>query len=359
MEFILTLIRPFCFVLASLALILLNAFWVAAEFSIVRSRRTRLEEMAGQGHESAKNAIVIIDGISNYLALTQVGITIASLAVGWLAESAVVQVLQVLHPQTSVSAGYHTFAVGIAFVVVTILHVLLGEQVPKLLAVRNAERYLLWMAGPLRFSHFIFNPILRVLDVASTWILRHLGHGVSTHSPLSEGELKLILEDSHEDGVVTDGEAEIIARAFEFADKQTEAVMVPAERVSYISLGKSLEQNLVVAKEHLHSRLPVCREGLDTIVGTVSMKDVWPLLETERSNAVFERACKRPIFIPIDYSQDQILVAFRNAHVQIGIVRDRANQKTLGIVTLEDILVSLVGDVREAKRGLFGFQPFE
>lgn len=240
-------------------------------------------------------------------------------------------------------------AVAAAFVVVTVLLVILGEQVPKLLAVRNAERYLLALAQPLRIVHLIFKPFLRLLERASPWILRRMGHGVATHAPLTEDELKLILADSHKGGIVTDGEAEVILRAFEFADKQAEEVMIPAEKVSYISLDRSLEQNLDAARAHMHARLPVCRTGLDSVVGTVSMKDVWPLLEHEHSNVAFERACRHPIIIPIDFSQEDILKALRAARGQIGIVRDRAHGKTLGIVTLEDVLESLVGDIREAK----------
>jgi CBS domain containing-hemolysin-like protein len=229
------------------------------------------------------------------------------------------------------------------------LHVVLGEQVPKLLAVRSAESYLLTLSRPLRIVHFIMRPFLLVLERTSAWILRRMGHGVATHAPLTEGELKLILADSQKGGIVSAGEAEIIVRAFEFADKNAEEIMIPAERVSYISLKRTLEQNLGAAREHMHARLPVCRGGLDSVIGTVSMKDVWPLLELEPSNTAFERACRRAIIISVDFSQEDILKALRDARGQIGIVRDRDNCKTLGIVTLEDVLESLLGDVREAK----------
>jgi CBS domain containing-hemolysin-like protein len=341
---------PLLLTLAALALILLNAIWVAAEFAIVRVRRTRLEELAGQGVETAKSAIIVVDNISDYLALTQIGITIASLAVGWLADSAFVQLLRLVYPAgEQVSGSSHMAVIAATFFVVTVLHVVLGEQVPKLLAVRNAESYLLALSRPLRIVHFILKPFLWALERTSAWILRRMGHGVATQPPLTEGELKLVLAESHKGGIVSSGEAEIIVRAFEFADKTAEEIMIAAERVSYISLDRTLEQNLGAAREHLHARLPVCRSGLDSVIGTVSMKDVWPLLELEPSNAAFQRACRQPIIIPIDFSQEDILKALRDAHGQIGIVRDRANSKTLGIVTLEDVLESLLGDVREAK----------
>lgn len=344
-------LMPLLYACAALGLILVNALWVAAEFAIVRVRRTRLEELAGQGVDAAKSAIVVVDGISDYLALTQIGITVASLAVGWLAEAAVVQYLRVfVPPQGGFDGTLHAFAIASAFFVVTVLHVLLGEQVPKLLAVRSAERYLLVLAGPLRVVHILMWPFLRMLERASTWILRGMGHGVAVHAPPTEDELKLILADSHKGGVVSDGEAAIIVRAFEFADKQAEEVMIPAENVSYISLDRTLDQNLDAARRYMHARLPVCRGSLDSVVGTVSMKDVWPLLEQERSNAVFERACRPAINIPIDHTQEDILDSLRSGRGQIGIVRDRDNRRTLGIVTLEDVLESLVGDVREARR---------
>jgi CBS domain containing-hemolysin-like protein len=343
-------LSPLLTVLAALALILLNGVWVAAEFAIVRVRRTRLEELAGQGVEAAKHAIVVVDGISDYLALTQIGITIASLAVGWIAEDATVRILGLFFSAHDQAGGlFHAAGIVAAFVVVTVLHVILGEQVPKLLAVRSAERYLLVLARPLRIAHLASRPLLRVLERMSSWILHRMGHGVAHNPPLTETELKLILAESHRGGVVSDGEAEIIVRAFEFADKQSEEIMIPADRVSFISLERSLEQNLDSALRHMHARLPLCRAGLDSVIGTVSMKDVWPLLERERSNAAFERACRPPIMIPLDFSQEDILRALRSGHGQLGIVRDLAGNKTLGIVALEDVLESLLGDLREAR----------
>ena len=342
--------NPIVLVVATLGLILLNAIFVAAEFAIVRVRRTRLEELAGQGVEAAKSAIVVVDSISDYLALTQIGVTIASLAVGWLAEETVMQLLRVVHSGDGTAGGaLHAAATVVAFVFVTTLHVVFGEQVPKLLAVRSAEHYLMALAGPLHLVHFLLKPVLRVLERLSSGVLRCMGHGVATNAPLSEDELKLILADSHRGGIITDGEAEIIIHAFDFADRQAEAVMIPAERVTYLSLAQSLEHNLAVASEHAHARLPLCHDGLDSVIGTVSVKDVWPLLEQQRSNAVFEQVRRAPVFIAIDASQEDILMALRRAHAHIGIVRDRANLRTVGIVTLEDVLESLLGDVREGK----------
>jgi CBS domain containing-hemolysin-like protein len=171
----------------------------------------------------------------------------------------------------------------------------------------------------------MFKPVLRVLERLSSWILHVLGHGVAAHVPISEDELKLILADSHKGGVVSDGEADIIARAFEFADRQAEAVMIPAAQVDYLSLARPVEHNLSAAEQHLHARLPLCQDGPDTVVGTVSIKDAWPLLEHERSNAAFEQVCRPSVFVPVDFSQENILQALRRARAHIGIVRDHTN----------------------------------
>jgi CBS domain containing-hemolysin-like protein len=176
-----------------------------------------------------------------------------------------------------------------------------------------------------------------------------MGHGEISHPALTEDELKLVLMDSHEEGIVSEGEAKIIIRAFEFADKQAEEIMIPAERVDFISLARTFEQNLAVAQKNMHTRFPLCRNGLDTVVGIVSMKDMWPLLQFEESNAVFERVSRPLIKIPLDFPQDKILKLLQEGRGHMGVVRDSADAKTLGILTLEDVLESLVGDLREAK----------
>lgn len=346
-------LKPLFLIFATLALILLNGLCVAAEFAIVRVRRTRLDELAGLGVEAAQDAILVVDRVSDYLAVTQIGITVASLGVGWLAEDAFAQLFVLFLPAGSHSiALLHTAAIAVAFLVVTMLHILLGELVPKNLAVRKAEQLLLVLARPLRILHVGLRPVLRLFELMSTWILHRMGHGAAHNQPLTEEELKLILAESHKGGIVSDGEAEIIARAFEFADKQSEEIMVPARKVAYLSLERTLEQNLDVARTCMHARLPLCRRGLDSIIGFVSMKDAWPILECERSNAAFKRVCRPPIIIPLDFSQEDILRAFQKSHGQMGIVRDLTGEKTLGIVTLEDVLEALIGDVRESKYDL-------
>jgi CBS domain containing-hemolysin-like protein len=329
-------------------LVLINGVFVAAEFAIVRVRRTRLEELAGQGTEAAKRAILVVDDVSEYLAVTQIGITAASLGVGWFGESSFARLFLLFLPVSRVpSVVVHLVAATLAFLLITTMHVVVGELVPKNLGIRRPEHLLLTLVRPLQILHIVLRPIHRLFEQLSTWILYRLGHGTVSQPALTEDELKLVLMDSHEEGVITAGEAEIIIRAFEFADKQAQEIMIPAEQVAFISLERTVEQNLEVARSKMHARLPLCRSGLDSAVGIVSMKDVWPLLRSEESNAAFERAARPVIKIPLDLSQDGILRLLQEGHSQMGVVRDQDDQHTLGIVTLEDVLEALVGDVRE------------
>jgi CBS domain containing-hemolysin-like protein len=341
-------LRVILSVAAVLALVVVNGVFVAAEFAIVRVRRTRLEELAGEGRAEAKDAIELVDQVSDYLTTTQVGVTAASLGVGWLGENAFAGVLSSFAYGPSPSGAIlHGTASALAFGLVTMLHVVVGEIVPKNMAITKADQYLMTLARPLRLFHRAVRPASWLFTVVASWIQRRLGHEHSVPRPLSEEELKLVMGDSHEAGVLTEGEAKIILRAFEFADRYAEEIMVPAERVDFISLSRSFEENLEIARKNMHARLPLCETGIDSVRGVVSMKDVW-LLRTEESNAAFERACRPATTVADDLSQEVILRCLQASKAQMAIVRDAADTRTLGIVTLEDVLESLVGDVREA-----------
>jgi CBS domain containing-hemolysin-like protein len=344
-------IDPFVLVAGALALVLVNAVFVAAEFAIVRVRRTRLEELAGQGVETAKRAIVLVDHVSEYLAITQIAITAASLGVGWLGESIFARLFTLpFSDYNAPSAVLHVAAAVFVFLFITMIQVVVGELVPKNLAIRKAERLLLFLARPLEILHVALRPFHWLFEKVSSWILRCMGHGEISHPPLSEDELKLVLMDSHEEGIISEGEAKIIIRTFEFADKTAEEIMISAERVDFISLARTFEHNLALAQKNMHTRFPLCRNGLDTVVGIISMRDIWPLLQFAESNAAFERICRPLIKIPLDFPQDKILKLLQEGRGHMGVVRDSADTKTVGIVTLEDVLESLVGDVREAKQ---------
>jgi CBS domain containing-hemolysin-like protein len=184
-----------------------------------------------------------------------------------------------------------------------------------------------------------------------TWvanaILRVIGYANSSEPPLTENELKLVMKESKDDGVISDSEAQIITRAFEFSDKRAIDIMVSKEQVDYISLSRSVEENLASVQRRMHTRLPVCEKDFSTVVGIVHMKDVWPKLAKERSNKAFEESVRPPIFVSSNLRQDQLMRLFQSCRAHLAVVRDAGSGKNVGIVTLEDILESLVGEIRD------------
>lgn len=343
------LIIPLLSLLAAFFLIGLNGLFVAAEFAIVKVRRTRLEELAGQGLAAARISILCVDELDEYLSATQLGITLASLGLGWIGEEAFAELLVLLLPElfTHVGPGHHVAAVGISFFLVTTLHVVLGELVPKSMAIQDAERITLLVSRPLRWFFFASKPLIQGFTLVANFILRRLGYHGLEEAPLTEQELKLVMRESKEDGVISDSEAQIISRAFEFADKRALDIMVNRDQVKFISLSRPLEKNLEEVRQKMHTRFPVCETDFDSVVGIVHMKDVWPVLLTRFSNDVFLTACRPPIFVDSSLRQDQLMKLFQSCRAHMAIVRNPATGRNEGIVTMEDVLESLVGDIRD------------
>ena len=327
-----------------------NAFFVAAEFAIVRVRRTRLQELAGQGLDSARITILLVDRLSESLVTTQLGVTIASLGVGWLGEGAFAQLLVLRWPALfSATASLHLLAAALAFSVIMVLHVVLGEMVPKNLAIDRAEAICLRISRPLYLCSRIFRPLVWAFTGIARLCLRVLGHRQGTAPPLSEQELKLVLQESHEGGVITASEAQIIHQAFEFADKTAADLLIPRDYVAYLSLARSIEENIAVATHCQHTRLPLCQDGLDSALGIVNMKDAWPLLLQSRTSEVLKEISRPVPWIDAATTQDQVLRRLQESKAHMGCVRDGPHGRVLGVLTLEEVLESLLGDLREGK----------
>ncbi len=343
------LVVPLLSLLGAFALIGLNGFFVAAEFAIVKVRRTRLEELAGQGLAAARISILCVDELDEYLSATQLGITLASLGLGWIGEEAFAELLVIGFPKVfpQVGATHHVAAIGISFFLVTMLHVVLGELVPKSMAIQNAERITLIVSRPLRLFFFASKPLIRSFTFMANFILHRIGYHGLEEPPLTETELKLVMKESKEEGVISDSEAQIISRAFEFADKRALDIMVSRENVKYIALNRPLEKNLEEVRNKMHTRFPVCETDLDSVVGIVHMKDIWPNLLTRFSNEVFQKNCRPPIFVDSSLRQDQLMKLFQSCRAHMAIVRNPSTGKNEGIVTMEDVLESLVGDIRD------------
>lgn len=336
-------------IVASFILVALNGFFVAAEFAIVKVRRTRLEELAGQGVKAARISILCVDQMDEYLSTTQLGITLVSLGLGWIGEHAFANLLIILFPDTFSTShtSYHLIAAGISFFLITLLHVVLGELVPKSMAIQNADEIAMKIARPLRLFHTLSSPLIKAFTILANFILRLLGYHSLEEEPLSEQELKLVMKESREEGVISESEAQIINRAFEFADKRVKDIMVPLERVDYISLARPLDQNLAVVKRHMHTRFPLCKIDMQNVIGIVHMKDVWPLLLTEFSNTAFEKSARMSLIVDAGVRQDQLLKTFQSRRGHLAIVQDLKRKMNLGIVTMEDILEQIVGEIHD------------
>jgi CBS domain containing-hemolysin-like protein len=343
------LLVPLLALVVAFVLIGLNGFFVAAEFAIVKVRRTRLEELVGQGIAAARVSILCVDQLDEYLSATQLGITLSSLALGWVGEEAFAELLVLAFPDLfpRTLAGHHFAAIGISFFLVTMLHVVLGELVPKSMAIQDAERITLIVSRPLRWFYFAARPLLHSFTSVANFVLRRIGYHGLEEPPLTENELKLVMKESKEDGVISDSEAQIISRAFEFADKRASDIMVSRDQVKFLSLSQPLEKNLEQVRNKMHTRFPVCETDLDSVVGIVHMKDVWPILLTKFSNDVFLKSCRPPIFVDSSLRQDQLMKLFQSCRAHMAIVRNPATGRNEGIVTMEDVLETLVGDIRD------------
>jgi CBS domain containing-hemolysin-like protein len=332
---------------AAFGLIALNAFFVAAEFAIVKVRRTRLEELAGQGVRTAKSSLIIVDKLDEYLSATQLGITLASLALGWIGEEAFASLLVLAAPSVFAENHHHLISLTLSFFVVTMLHVVLGELVPKSMAIQDAEKVCLWIARPLAFFYRFSRPLIRAFTYLANFVLRRIGYHGYEEPPLTEQELKIVMKESREDGVISDSEAQIINRAFEFSDKRTGDIMVARERVKFLSLEAPLAENLNTVQAKMHTRFPLCRSDFDSVVGIVHMKDVWPKLAPAATNEVLERNARPAIFVDSSLRQDQLMKLFQSCRAHLAVVRDGRSGKNIGIVTMEDVLEGLVGEIRD------------
>jgi CBS domain containing-hemolysin-like protein len=335
------------FIFLAFTLVLLNAFFVASEFAIVKVRRTRLEELAGQGVSAARISILCVDQLDEYLSATQLGITLVSLALGWIGEESFFNLFVIFFPEalSSGSGTLHVLATGCSFFIITLLHVVLGELVPKSMAIQRAEEITLIITKPLRLFYRCAKPLIHAFTSLANFVLRRFGYHGLEESPLSEEELKIMMKESHEDGIISETEAQIINRAFSFSDKRVSDILIPATRVEYLSLGRSFEENIATTKLKMHTRFPLTENGLDSIIGLVHMKDVMHALPVDRSNAAFQKAARTVVFVDPGMRQDKLMKLLKERRAHLAVVQDPKTKSNLGIVTMEDILEQLVGEI--------------
>jgi CBS domain containing-hemolysin-like protein len=336
-------------ILMVLALVALNGFFVAAEFSLVAVRRTRIQELVARGAKGAKSALKAVEHLDRSIAATQLGITIASLGLGWVAERGLANLLEEAFsglPEPWDWLATHTVAGSIAFFVITFLHVVLGELFPKTVALQIPDRVSLWVATPLAIFALVTRPLIVLMNGAGNMVARWCGFQPQPEAMVhSVEELTLLIEDTEEAGIIDPDQAELLHNIFELPNKQVRDCMVPRNRMAAIEINTPLPRVLESVRSNGHTRLPVYEGELENIIGIVNSKDIFFLVAQDRL-FVLEDAIYPALFLTPDEGIENALRLFRKAKRHMALVRDDQGH-IHGLVTLEDVLEEIIGDIED------------
>jgi putative hemolysin len=337
-----------------MALVCANGFFVAAEFSIVTVRKTRIDQLIAEGHTMARAVRRAITAPDRYIAATQVGITMASLGLGWIGEPSLAALLQpslAFLPTTVAVTTGHTIAVAIAFTLITAVEIVIGELVPKWIALERAERTALLVVKPLELFMRILWPFIHLLHGTAQAIIKALGfHGEGHRGGVhSEEELKMLVTASQEAGVLEEEEEQMLHRVFEFADLTAGQVMVPRTEIVAVAAGTSRDAILELLSRTGHTRLPVYRTNMDDMVGILYVTDL--LRPLDRGGAINAGALAREaLMVPETLRADGVLSEMRRRNVREALVIDEYGG-TAGLVTFTSLMERIVGDLTPASGG--------
>jgi CBS domain containing-hemolysin-like protein len=322
-------------------LILLNAFFVAAEYGLVTARRTRIVELHHQGNRRARDVLRITSSPPRFIAAMQLGVTLTSLGIGALGEQALAHAFD---PVMST-----VLAVLLAYLILTFFHVVIGELVPKGIALGHSEGTALFVSGPVRSFFIVFRPLIWFLQRATELVLRALGLQPpgADHAVYSEAELRMIVSESTRQGEIEEQEQEMLYKVFDFADKEASDVMVPRPEVVALSIDLPPEQALEAVMDSPYTRYPVYRESLDDVVGILHVRDLFSGLRERGMHDVKIAEIVRPAHIvPETKDLAALLSEFRRTNQHMAIVVDEYGEME-GIVTLEDLLEEIVGEIED------------
>ncbi len=336
---------------AVVLLLAANGFFVAAEFALVKARGFRIEALANGGSGSARLTVRILANLEAYLAACQLGITMASLGLGWVGEPAVAALLEPLfHSMGVPDAILHTTAFLTGFLIFSSLHIVVGEQVPKTFAIRKAEPVSLWIAYPLHFSYLAVWPLNWLLNKASGSLLAMFGVQEATHAEVFSGdELKSMVATSKEHGELHGDHADMLHNLFEFDQRLVGRVMIPRSSAQCLDLAAPAEQNLALIKDTEHSRFPVIDgDNEDTVVGILLAKDLYrALLEGEAEPwQELGRFCREPLVVPESQRVAKLFELMQQSRAHMAFVVDEYGS-FIGLITLEDLIEEIVGEIHD------------
>lgn len=334
----------------TLFLVLLNGFFVAAEFAIVKVRSSQIEVRENINKNIASTAKSIVNNLDAYLAATQLGITLASLGLGWVGEEVTTNILLKIFPAIGLELSEstaHNLAVPIAFATITVLHIIFGELAPKSIAIRYPSNTTFSIAVPLKIFYVVFRPFIWLLNGLANFILRIIGirpiHGSEIHT---EEELKMIISESHEGGAIEETERDLIRNVFDFDDRRVWDIQTLRKNITAMDVNLSLDDAIQFAIKEGYSRYPVCDGSLDEIVGIIYTKDLMKTMVATKKPKSIRPLLRKAIFIPESRLIKDLLKEFQKKHIQMGVVTNEIGEVS-GIVTMEDILEELVGEIQD------------
>jgi len=329
----------------------LNAFFVASEFSLVSARRQRIQSLADTGNSGAAAVLRLLDNPTLFISAVQLGVTLASLALGWRGEPTLAVLFEPIAERIASegTAAYvaHGAAIAVAFLIITFLHVVLGELVPKMFALERAESFALFAARPLEFFARIFSPVLWIFNQVGGAIGRLLGLKSSLEhtSVYTEDEIKQLVKLSEQSGHLNEEERILINKVFEFSETTVKEAMVPRTEMVAISDTCSLEELAKEFRRHGYSRLPVYHDSLDDIVGVIHSKDVMSYLLRPKTFQL-DRVIRKPNYVVDTAKLEDVLRQMQTEKFHFGFVVDE-HGGVEGVITLEDLLEEIVGDISD------------
>lgn len=326
--------------------VLMNAFFVISEFALVKVRRSRMEILAESGSVTAKYAHKVVNDLNSYLSACQLGITLASLALGWIGEPAISQLIGPLLQQAGLSEGsIHTISIVVGFLTITMLHIVLGELVPKSLAILDSERFAMATAMPLALFYMATYPIMWVFNHTTSGILKLMGYSMTDEHETAhtDDEIIKLVEESYKRGLIDKAEFTYVDNIFECTDTNVKDVMMPRTDMVCVFKQDSVESIMETAMREKYTRYPVCEGSRDNVIGFINIRDVY---EQRIRNGVksIDGLIRKVISVPEYLPINDMLKKFQKEKVSIAVVIDEYGG-TAGIVTLEDILEEIVGNL--------------
>jgi len=334
---------------AAIVLVLANGFFVATEFAIVKIRATRLDELAKAGERRAAAARDVVEHLDEYLSATQLGITLASLGLGWLGEPAFAHLITpVVLALGLPEASAHPIAIAVAFSIITFLHIVFGELAPKSLAIQRAEGVSLAVAAPMRFFRVVFYPFIWALNGVAAWALRLFGLPPASESELghSEEELRLIVSAMRATGGVPRERLDMLERTLRLPQRTARDLMVARGDVVFLRTDMTPAEWREVAVQHGHTRYPMVEEDLDNVLGILNLKDLFLRGEQLRTGPHLREMLREPLYVPETMRADVLLREFRRKRQHMAVVVDEYGG-TAGLVTVEDVVSAVLGDMQD------------